>query len=147
MSIIHLLYSCLHYALSNLQPNCDCWSIDQSLCTAIYWSDMCFSLKWCSLWNRRFSWSQLTQFNQMLPWSVYYFIGSTWPRTPSSRPLFLSRGMPIPSDLSDFPSANSSGIGTYVCEISWMCVSRLGNCNISGVECGKIEFLKKPGRI
>jgi hypothetical protein len=28
-----------------------------------------------------------------------------------------------------------------------MCVSRLENCNISGVECGKIEFLKKPSRI
>jgi hypothetical protein len=50
----------------------------------------------------------------------------------------LSRGMPIPSDLSDFPLASSCGIGTYVFEISWMCVSRLENCNIIGVECGKI---------
>jgi hypothetical protein len=55
--------------------------------------------------------------------------------------------MPIPSDLSDFPLANTCGIGTYVFEISWMCVSRLENCNISGVECGKIVFLKKPSRI
>jgi hypothetical protein len=55
--------------------------------------------------------------------------------------------MPIPSDLSDFPLANSCGNGTYVFEISRMCVSRLRNCNIGGVECGKIEFLKKPSRI
>jgi hypothetical protein len=34
------------------------------------------------------------------------------------RPLFLSRGVPIPSDLSDFPLANSWGNGTYVFEIS-----------------------------
>jgi hypothetical protein len=32
--------------------------------------------------------------------------------------------MPIPTDLSDFPLANSCGNGTYVFEISWMCVSR-----------------------
>jgi hypothetical protein len=66
-------------------------------------------------------------------------IGSTWPRS-SCRPLYLYRGMPIPSDLSDFPLANTCGNGTYVFEISWMCVSRLKNCNISGVECGKIEI-------
>jgi hypothetical protein len=58
----------------------------------------------------------------------------------------LSRGMPIPSDLSDFPSRNSCGNGTYVFEVSWMCVSRLENCNISGVECGKKVF-EKPSRI
>jgi hypothetical protein len=40
------------------------------------------------------------------------------------RPLFLSRGMPIHSDFSDFRLANSCGNGTYVFEISWMCVSR-----------------------
>jgi hypothetical protein len=34
------------------------------------------------------------------------------------RPLFLSRGMTIPSDLGDFPLANSCGNGTYVFEIS-----------------------------
>jgi hypothetical protein len=45
------------------------------------------------------------------------YIGSTWPRPPC-RPLFLSRGMPIPSDLSDYPLANSCGIGTYAFEIS-----------------------------
>jgi hypothetical protein len=60
---------------------------------------------------------------------------------------FLCRGIPISSDLSDFPLANSCGNGTYVFKISWMCVSRLENCNISGVECGKIEFLKKPSHI
>jgi hypothetical protein len=46
--------------------------------------------------------------------------------------------------LSDFLVANSCGNGTYVFEISRMCVSRLEICNISGVECGKIEFFKKP---
>jgi hypothetical protein len=47
------------------------------------------------------------------------------------RPLFLSWGIPtcIPTDLSDFPLANSCGNDTYVFEISWMCVSRLENCN------------------
>jgi hypothetical protein len=40
---------------------------------------------------------------------------------------YFFRGMPIPSDLSDFPLANSCGNGTYVFEISWMCVSRLEN--------------------
>jgi hypothetical protein len=50
----------------------------------------------------------------------------------------------MPSDLSDFPLANSCGNGTCVLEISRMCVSRLENWNTSGVECGKIEFLKKP---
>jgi hypothetical protein len=57
-------------------------------------------------------------------------IGWTWPRLPC-------RPMSIPSDLSDFPY--SCGNGTYVFEVSWMCVSRL--------ECGKIEFLEKPSRI
>jgi hypothetical protein len=33
-------------------------------------------------------------------------------------PLFLSRGMPIPSDLSDFPLENSCGNGTYVFDMS-----------------------------
>jgi hypothetical protein len=37
------------------------------------------------------------------------------------RPLFLSQGMTIPSDLSDFPLANSRGNGMYMFEIS--CVS------------------------
>jgi hypothetical protein len=32
--------------------------------------------------------------------------------------------MPIRSDFSDFPLANSCGNGTYVFEISWTCVSR-----------------------
>jgi hypothetical protein len=74
------------------------------------------------------------------------FIGSTWPRLPC-RPLFLSGGMPIPSDLSDFPLVNSCGNGTYVFEISRMCVSRLENCNISGVECGKIRVFEETSRI
>jgi hypothetical protein len=47
--------------------------------------------------------------------------------------------MPIPSDFSDFPLANSCGNGTYVFEISLMCVSRLENCNISGIEGGVFE--------
>jgi hypothetical protein len=57
-------------------------------------------------------------------WPSWYFlvatsfltrcIGSAWPSRPC-RPLFLSRGMPIASDLSDFPSANSSGNGMNVC--------------------------------
>jgi hypothetical protein len=28
-----------------------------------------------------------------------------------------------------------------------VCVSRLENCNISGVECGKIRVFEKPSRI
>jgi hypothetical protein len=55
------------------------------------------------------------------------------------RPLFLSRGMPIPSGLSDFPVANSCGNGTYVFEISLMRVSRLENCNKWRIECGVFE--------
>jgi hypothetical protein len=34
------------------------------------------------------------------------------------KPIFLSRGMAIPLDLSDFPLANSCGNGTYVFEVS-----------------------------
>jgi hypothetical protein len=49
--------------------------------------------------------------------------GALVSRRLSRLPLFLSRGMPIHSDLSDFPLANSCH-GTYVFEISWMCVSR-----------------------
>jgi hypothetical protein len=33
-------------------------------------------------------------------------------------PYFFPGGMPIPSDLSDFPLANSCGNGMYVFEIS-----------------------------
>jgi hypothetical protein len=51
--------------------------------------------------------------------------------------------MPIPLDLSDFPSANCCGNGTYVFEEYWMCVSPFENCNISGVE----WVFEKPSRI
>jgi hypothetical protein len=55
---------------------------------------------------------------------AFALFGSTCPRSPC-RHLFMSGGMPIPSDLSAFPLANSCGNGTYVFEISWVCVSHL----------------------
>jgi hypothetical protein len=80
-------------------------------------------------------------------WPIY-IIGSTHgPDRSPCRPLFLSRGMPIPSDISDFHLANSCGNGTYVFEVSWMWVSHLENSNISGEECGKIRVFGKPSRI
>jgi hypothetical protein len=55
-------YSCLHYALDlvtgNQSKNVSCFCLDmaewrsligQSLCNVIYWSNMGFSVYWCSL--------------------------------------------------------------------------------------------------
>jgi hypothetical protein len=50
------------------------------------------------------------------------------------------------TDLSDFPLASSCGM-TCMCSKYHECVSPVQKIVTSGVECGKIEFLKKPSRI
>jgi hypothetical protein len=84
--------------------------------------------------------------------SVGCFFGLAWPncgpiRQLPCRPLFLSRGMPIPTDLSDFHLANSCGNNSHVFGISWMCVSRLETCNKWHRMWKNKEFLKKPSHI
>jgi hypothetical protein len=65
--------SCLLYALSNRQPwkNVSCFCLDmaqwrlligQSLCNAIYWSNMGFSVYWCSRWNGHIEYIGTTAF-------------------------------------------------------------------------------------
>jgi hypothetical protein len=91
-------------------------------------------------------WIALRQLRQTKHRAMVYWFGMARMRhSRPCRPLFLSRGMPIPSDFSDFPLDNSCGNGAYVFEISWMCMclpyKKLYN-KLSGVECGKIEFLR-----
>jgi hypothetical protein len=85
------------------------WSVQQQL--------------WCSKWTEyssRMSWpaggDRLKEKSLHRSKPMFLLVQHGPDRSPC-RPLSLSRGMPIPSDLSDFPPANISGNDTYVFKV------------------------------